>query len=130
MALMDELVKLATEPSTYGVGGGVLALGYFVFRELARRFSRDKVEVAKDRAETNVIELLQEQLDKAIDRAERAEAARQEAFAQVHALNKQLAEVESSLKILQVEIIRLRAEVKVLRENNAITGRGSPGDNA
>lgn len=113
--MIEEVTKIATDPAAITVGGGLLAGAYFVIREFMRRFSRDKVEVAKDRAETNVIELLQQELDKALARVDKAETERNQAYAQINDLNKHLAEVEAQLTILQEELVRLRADIKNFR---------------
>lgn len=113
MELQDILNQLT--PTNLTVGGGFLAGAYFVVREFMRRFSRDKVEVAKDRAETNVIELLQQELDKALARVDKAENERNIAYAQITELNRHISDVEAQLLILQDELVRLRAEIKSLR---------------
>lgn len=112
---IEEIVKAVTDPTTIVAGGGALAALVFVMREFARRFSRDKVEVAKDRAETNIIEILQEQYNQALARVDKVEAERNDALAQMSDLRAKVAILESQLAILQEELQRLRESVKVYK---------------
>lgn len=85
-------------------------------RTYLRNSSRDKVEVAKDRAETDIIKVLQEQLTTALARADRAEQERNNFAMEVGKLNGHIAALEAQIGALQAEIVHLRDDIKEMKE--------------
>lgn len=91
-----------------GVGGLILASIWF-----RRRMSRDGAEIAKDRAETNIVEVLRQERDKAMGDA-------REAWARRTADAEQIAALRSENEFLKRDINRLSEELEELKESVAI----------
>lgn len=81
--------------SGLGSGGAFAVIPfmlYYVGRSIYRRFIRDKVEIAKDRAETDIVQVLQEDNAKLRSAYERVQDERNQAVSQ---LGKFVAETEA-----------------------------------
>lgn len=91
---------------------GVLAGGIF----LMRRWSRDKVEMAKDRVETDVMAHLMRQRDEAVQEAAKLREdllaiadENEEAVEQIRQLTTQNEQMKSQIKMLNILVKRLAA---------------------
>lgn len=91
---------------------GILTGGFF----LLRRWSRDKLEIAKDRAETDVLNHLIRQRDEAVQEAASLKAEliaiadeNEEAIEQIRQLTSQNEQMKSQIKMLNILVKRLAA---------------------
>lgn len=95
---------------TLAAWGAAAAAGIGTAALLRRRLSRDRTEVAKDRAETSLVELLLKERDQAIRHWHTATFARQndsEVIARLTARNEQL---ERELRSIRRLVSRLHPE--------------------
>lgn len=94
---------------------GVAVFGVYVWRAFARRFSRDGVETAKDRAEVDIIAVLREQALADRVRAEKAETQRNDAIVEVGKLQGQVAILSARLEDISKELHETREELRAAR---------------
>lgn len=108
---------LQTLPIEYQVGtvGTLLALLVGAILKLRRRVSRDNTEVAKDRAETDLIKNLQTDREQAIREREQARESERGAWSEANRLAVVNAKLEQQVLYQQQEIDRLTKAVDDLQ---------------
>ena len=94
---------------------GIAVFGVYIWRTLARRFSRDGVETAKDRAEVDIITLLRDQARADRERAEKAEGQRNDAIVEVGKLQGEVAILSARLEDISKELHETREELRAAR---------------
>lgn len=95
---------------------GLAVFSVYIWRIFTRRFSRDGVETAKDRAEVDIIAVLREQARIDRDRAEKAEFERNDAFLRVGELQGQIAVLNMRLEYVVGELNKTRDEFSKARQ--------------
>lgn len=94
-----------------GGTGGVSIIAWAV-RTVIRRLSRDQVEVAKDRAEIDVITTLREQLKEARENERRAIQERNEAMIKLGGLQREVELLREHIDMLNTQATDLRTRVE------------------
>lgn len=104
---------LGTLGAVIGSLGGLIVAGVGGFMVARRRLSRDGVELVKDRAEINVVELLTKQRDEALAEKNQAYEERNSILQEMEALRKEL-------EVAKKQVEDMRAQTELLEE---LTGR-------
>lgn len=106
-----------TDPLSVALGaiGGALA----IFVSFRRRLSRDNTEVAKDRAETNLVQTLREERDKAMADAREAWDRRTKDAQAIAKLTTENEYLKRDMQRLEGEVQELKESIEILR--NAYT---------
>lgn len=123
--MSEELVQagLSTlENPIVQTGGGLVGIA-LLGRWAWRLVSSDRLALVKDRAETDVVSVLQrerdvamERADKERDRAESAITARDEAIAQLNESTAKIAALSAEVHALREQVASLKTDVQWLRE--------------
>ena len=92
--------------------GAVVAIGYGAWRKFRRRDSRDDVEIAKDRAEVNIVERLEERADQADKRADQTEAELEMEREKRMRLDERFNRLTAQFIIARYDIARLRRKLQ------------------
>lgn len=109
--------NLSDMVSTAGavVGGGAIG-AYSVWRYFRNTMSRDQVGINRDRAETGIISVLQEQAMQDRARAVAAEKDRNDAMVEIGKLQGQVTALSALLEAVKEELHETREELKATRD--------------
>lgn len=112
------------------LGSAILGLGLMI-----RRWSRDRLEVAKDRAEQNVIQLLIDQRDHAISEVTSLKndliaiaEENEEAIATIRDLTAKNEQMQTQVQMLTTLVRRLASVQGTSQNGGAVTPASRPGD--
>jgi len=112
---MEQLPDLPGWATVLGTIGGIATAGWFAFR---RMWSTEKVALAGNAAQAQLIELLRTQVEKERQRADfertRADTERERntrLMATIDTQDNQLREMNEKLSDLTIEVARLRAQL-------------------
>lgn len=103
---------------TYKVVSGLVGVALGItgaWQYFRRSFSADSVAMARNEAEVNILNILQEQARVAQDRAYKAEHERTEALIEVGKLQGQLTILSDRMTTMQAELVATKSELSAAR---------------
>lgn len=98
-----------------GLAGGASVGAFSVWRYFRNTMSRDQVGFTRDRAETGIITVLQEQAMRDRERASIAEKDRNEAMVEIGKLQGQVTALSTTLESMKTELHETREELRAVR---------------
>jgi hypothetical protein len=104
----------------------ILAGRYFI-----RRIAKDGLEVAKDRAEVDILDIYKKEVLDLRDRLEKSDRERQEALVKTYSMAAEISGLKTQIDMLKRELTVMHREVEKLSKiiQEEIDGRGRPINN-
>lgn len=114
---MDESLKVWLQILGGTAGTGVVG---WIVRTLVRRLSRDQVEVAKDRAEIDVIATLREELKNSRLNEAKAVLERNEAMIELGGMRREVELLREHIKMLNDQADNLRERIERMAQQGKV----------